>query len=287
MIQAIEKETPLVGLGYAPSQAKQMYDAMESHGGAIVIACFMQNGYAEVVDELIRVGKFPSNQVKHVGCTAGLNQKNVTQRMMEIYKSNPLFINFGHLVKKTAPELIRATESGLKVIANIDGVSVGLMIPMLNSERFDLWKFNLSKIGTFSLLISQRRVPLLCIHCSESSDKTKDKAALKMLGAVTDKRSNHKFRWQKIGGCDACQGVGVTGRTIIAETFIPDSWHPLYGGNINAGADDLRNTEVIAEPANMTGRSLLQHAKFKVINGLIDPRTIFDDLDWINTIDAT
>lgn len=86
------------------------------------------------------------------------------------------------------------------------------------------------------------------------------------------------FKFYNHEGCPVCRGRGTKGLTMLAEMMMPDDdWLDLSAtGNDRAAMRQWRMTysdKNIHSP-DMSGKLIAEHATYKAIQGLIDPRVI-------------
>ncbi|MBC7413964.1 MAG: Flp pilus assembly complex ATPase component TadA [Herminiimonas sp.] len=116
-------------------------------------------------------------------------------------------------------------------------------------------------------LISQRLVKLLCPHCKKRLPAHPAALPETLMQRLHSALGDHLIEVCLTGdGCDACNGRGTTGRTVVAEVIMPDA---KFYAHLRA-AD---KTGALAYWCNeLGGRSIVEHAIAKVAAGLIDPQ---------------
>lgn len=115
-------------------------------------------------------------------------------------------------------------------------------------------------------LISQRLVKKLCRACKRPLAAHLDALTPAQLARVRQAVSPTLEGVCVTGpGCEACQGHGTVGRTVVAEIIIPDD---RFFRLVRQG----EKTEALAYWVNeLGGRTMLEHAIDKVADGEIDP----------------
>jgi type II secretory ATPase GspE/PulE/Tfp pilus assembly ATPase PilB-like protein len=84
-----------------------------------------------------------------------------------------------------------------------------------------------------------------------------------------------RLRWTRPEGCAACAGRGTHGKTIVAEMLQPDR---VWLRHVRDNDDDAALQHFRAagngrfDSADMTGKTVFEHALFKAIQGEIDVR---------------
>ena len=128
-------------------------------------------------------------------------------------------------------------------------------------------------------MIYQALVPRLCSACAEPTE-----VAVKKDPEIDELEQllRHKFnipteglRWERVGGCSACSWRGTLGKTIVAEMLQPDR-HWLSAVRDNDDHAALLHYRSFSDgdflSADMTGKTVFEHALWKALQGLIDVR---------------
>lgn len=114
-------------------------------------------------------------------------------------------------------------------------------------------------------LTCQRLVRLLCPHCSIPFLQNADRLDHKLVERVTAAVKRIESVRIKGNGCEHCNQLGTTGRTVVAEVVIPDAElmaHVRAGDRIEA-----RNYWLHGQ----RGSTMLDHAVQLVADGRVDP----------------
>jgi type II secretory ATPase GspE/PulE/Tfp pilus assembly ATPase PilB-like protein len=131
-----------------------------------------------------------------------------------------------------------------------------------------------------NLITSKQMISIFREH-DLLNDEQENIALLNRIGKVcnlnSDIKPNIRFRGR---GCEHCNS-GIVGRTVVSETLTPDDHLlELIGeGNIIAAKNHWR--------IEQQGRTALEDAIIKMIDGIVDPRDIeeaFKELDKVNNI---
>ena len=131
----------------------------------------------------------------------------------------------------------------------------------------------------FRGMVCQRLVPLLCPDCKLSWEQAEKAGILRpdLLKRLEDVSVDlEEAFFHRAGGCDACNGQGITGRTIVAEILIPDQeiLDLVAGGRMT---DAWRYFS-----EKLEGRTMMDHALEKIRMGAVDPRDVEARLGWIH-----
>lgn len=116
-------------------------------------------------------------------------------------------------------------------------------------------------------LISQRLVKVLCPHCSKPLAEHAHEVAPAVYARVQAAVGNRINQVRIAGpGCDRCNQVGTTGRSVIAEVILPDDQFFKY---IRHGEKTEAHAYWLQE---LGGKTMRDHAIEKIAEGVIDPR---------------
>jgi type II secretory ATPase GspE/PulE/Tfp pilus assembly ATPase PilB-like protein len=124
-------------------------------------------------------------------------------------------------------------------------------------------------------LVAQRLAPVLCNSCKlplmESPVKDEDPRLMKRLEAVMEDLSG--IQVEHPGGCTACEGMAVTGRTLLAETIVPDT--KLMQILHESEQEPEKRREAMEYWCDeLGGQTMGDHSLEKIMSGQIDPRHI-------------
>jgi type II secretory ATPase GspE/PulE/Tfp pilus assembly ATPase PilB-like protein len=116
-------------------------------------------------------------------------------------------------------------------------------------------------------LISQRLVKVLCTHCKKRLAEHPGDLPEPVLARIK-RVAGDRFEQVCISGpgCRHCRHMGTIGRTVVAEVILPDEQFFKY---IRAGEKTAAVQYWLRE---LSGKTILEHAIEKVMDGLVDPR---------------
>jgi type II secretory ATPase GspE/PulE/Tfp pilus assembly ATPase PilB-like protein len=126
-------------------------------------------------------------------------------------------------------------------------------------------------------IVFQRLVPLLCAGCALPlhAEGAVELMSAQLLGRVLALSGEDSIRVRlRGGGCQACSGTGLAGRTLCAEILVPDA---RFLSLMNAGLEDQARAHGLkgcGALETQTGGSAMSHAIQKMRLGLLDPRDI-------------
>jgi general secretion pathway protein E len=182
-------------------------------------------------------------------------------------------------------------KSGHLAVGTLHTKSIAGVLNRLTDPALGLDRSELTSDGVIALLTHQSLIPKLCPHCRQSAREAK--VQLIQLGnhreaAYVDsvmhcltshfKVATEGMFFRNLDGCDQCGHRGTRGLTIAAEMMIPDDeWLDLSAtGNDRAAWRNFRqkfsNKDLTS--SDMTGKTSLEHALYKVIQGWVDPRQL-------------
>lgn len=294
---------PLESLGYSPNQVKLLLDIASRPVGALVIAGTTGSGKSTTLKNLLmyvnharqyRAKIFtiedpPEYKIPRVSQIPVVRREaddpNISPFLAPLkatMRGDPDLLMIGEVRDGfTGDGLKKATQSGHQVMTTVHATSaLGIV------ERLADFGITPSVMGSpefLNGLIYQKLLPLVCPHCSvdfsthvQSSTATKaDIELARRLEHVAD-MSRHVIRTRG-KGCQHCRNMGIVGRTVCAEIIAPD--YEMF--------DHFRDENAILakyhwrslsdrdlDSDNMTGKTVLEHALFKMRQGLVCPHDI-------------
>ncbi|CAG9255257.1 putative T2SP_E domain-containing protein [Paraburkholderia unamae] len=91
-----------------------------------------------------------------------------------------------------------------------------------------------------------------------------------------------RVRVVRPGGCPACSGKGVLGRTVLAEVIqMTHEMRALIREGHDSQAEEMyrRARRTAFDDPDMTGKTIFEHGLYKVASGIVDPHTMANELD--------
>lgn len=295
-----ESITPLVNLGYAPSQVDALLKIASRPVGALIIAGTTGSGKSTTLKNLLMY----VNQARHFRCKIYTiedppeykiprvsqipvvrhanddpNKSPFLEPLKACMRGDPDILMIGEIRDFfTGDGLKKATQSGHQVMTTVHATSaLGIV------ERLADFSITPSVMGSpefLTGLIYQKLVPLVCPKCSikfseliESSRATREHLELaERLEAVAD-LAVHEIRLRG-DGCPHCKNMGIVGRTVCAEIIAPDFTmlrHFRDQNPLEAKYHWRSLSDRDPDSDNMTGKTVLEHALFKMRQGLVCP----------------
>ena len=306
-----ESYTTLEELGYAPSQVKLIFECVGRAVGTVVIAGVTGSGKSTTLKNLlmwVREDREFSEKLYTVEdppeyIIPGVSQIPVARRKGDEEKASSPFEDAIKACMRGDPDVImvgeirdnatsgllkKAVQSGHRVFTTVHAPSgLGVIERLVD---FGLSNSTLSSQEFISGLMYQRLLGTLCQQCSiplneaiESSTVSKSvleistriEKTLKSSGESEENIASYMKKIRLKGlGCKSCNR-GVTGRTVCAEVIRPDLTllKCFKENDMIAAQEHLRNdlADKSLTSKNMTGKSAMAHAFYKMLHGEVDP----------------
>lgn len=311
-----ESITPLDKLGYSASQVKTLLDIASIPVGALIIAGTTGSGKSTTLKNLLMyvnharqyrtkiytIEDPPEYKIPMVSQipvvrrdTDDPNISPFLEPLKATMRGDPDLLMIGEIRDTfTGDGLKKATQSGHQVMTTIHASSaLGIV------ERLSDFGITPSVMGSpefLTGLVYQKLLPVICPHCSidfneriKSSSATKaDLELARRLEYVAD-LSRHTIRIRG-PGCQHCGDMGIIDRTVCAEIIQPDYKMLDYFRDQDAlGAKyywrSLSDRDM--ESDDMTGKTVLEHALYKMRQGKVCPYDIEDVLGHVNSAELS
>lgn len=311
-----ESITPLDKLGYSASQVKTLLDIASIPVGALVIAGTTGSGKSTTLKNLLMyvnharqyrtkiytIEDPPEYKIPMVSqipvVRRDTDDPNISPFLAPLsatMRGDPDLLMIGEIRDTfTGDGLKKATQSGHQVMTTVHASSsLGIV------ERLSDFGITPSVMGSpefLTGLIYQKLLPVVCPHCSidfneriKSSSATKaDLELARRLEYVAD-LSRHTIRTRG-PGCQHCGDMGIIDRTVCAEIIQPDYKLLDYFRDQDAlGAKyywrSLSDRDM--ESDDMTGKTVLEHALYKMRQGKVCPYDIEDVLGHVNSAELS
>jgi type II secretory ATPase GspE/PulE/Tfp pilus assembly ATPase PilB-like protein len=153
------------------------------------------------------------------------------------------------------------------------------IIPRLTNDQIGVSRQALTGPNILNLLVYQALVPKVCRCCAlPTSTALRIDPDAREIEEVLRRRfalDTARLRWTRPGGCHACEGRGTQGKTIVAEMLQPDRiWlRHVRDNDDDAALQHFRSAgNRVFESADMTGKTVFEHALYKALQGEIDVR---------------
>lgn len=286
--------------GYAASHLKLLREAARSPKGMVLIAGETGSGkstslkcFIETLSDLHRRAIYTVEdpieyeikgahqiEVKRVVNDEAETHRRYAEVMRSVLRSDPDGVMMGEMRDRlTSMFCLQVAETGHLAMGTLHAHLISNIIPRLTNDQIGLSRQALTGPHIINLMIYQALVPMLCKICSEPTEaavaRSPEISETVQLLQQKLRLPTDQLRWQRPGGCPACKGRGVQGKTVVAELFQPDrQWLMLVRDNNDYGAlshyRSLSDGDLLSE--DMTGKTVFEHALWKALHGLIDVR---------------
>lgn len=298
-----EEFTPLTKLGYTEQQVTTLIDCASRPIGSMIIAGVTGSGKSTTLKNLIMFinahtayklkiytiedppeYKIPNvSQIPVIRPNDGNDSKRASAFEAPItacMRADPDIIMIGEVRDAVTGNLTKkAVQSGHQVLTTVHASSAAGIIDRFLD--FDVSRAVLGAPDFLTALIYQKLLPTLCTHCCVDFKKHLNSDAVtpddiemaKRLSSIIN-LNNYPIFIRSTDGCDKCEYMGISGRSVCAEIIKVDlevmdfitkgepiallkHWRSLSDGQL--------------ESKNMTGKTCMEHAVQKMLTGIISP----------------
>lgn len=204
--------------------------------------------------------------------------------MRAVLRADPDILGIGETRDYDTAELVlHAVRSGHLAVTSIHAESALGVYDRLASMGIS--RLDLASVGLVAGFVYQKLIPVLCPDC---------KVPVKDL--VDNKRLHPLFRrievaaggtdgiyFHRENGCAKCSSRGVIGRTVCAEILRPTKkmLKPIAESD-SLGLWEMWRSTRRTDPADMTGRTAMEHAIWKMTQGIVDPSHVEDAFKFLD-----
>jgi type II secretory ATPase GspE/PulE/Tfp pilus assembly ATPase PilB-like protein len=304
--------TPLESLGYSSSQVKMLLDIASRPVGALVIAGTTGSGKSTTLKNLLMY----VNDARQYRCKIFtiedppeykipfVTQVPVVRREQDdpsispflaplkaTMRGDPDLLMIGEVRDIfTGDGLKKATQSGHQVMTTVHATSALGIVPRL--ADFSITPSVMGSEEFLNGLIFQKLLPKVCQACCiDFNERVRGSGASRVdlelarrLERVAD-MSRHVIRVRG-QGCEKCNNMGIVGRTVCAEIIVPDleMLDQFTEQNLALAKYYWRSqSDQDMDSDNMTGKTVLEHALFKMRQGEVCP---YDIEEIMGPVDA-
>lgn len=302
------KGKALEELGYSPSQCHQLELANRKNVGLIIVAGVTGAGKSTTLKCLLtssehRMKKktytiedpaeykiYGASQISvQRSSSAGDNKADANpfiESMRTVMRADPDVVMVGEVRDKQSGSMMKTmVQTGHKVLTTVHAASAIEIVERLVSEEIGLHRQTLSSRNFLSALVYQHLVPLSCSHCRKPAKGIIPAERLDMIAEKFKLSDMSKIHVVNPSGCPRCRD-GVKGVTVAAEVIAPDlEFLKLIREGKDGEAEEYwRGTRSHGfEHPDMTGKTALEHAVFKMTQGLVDPANVEDVFEPFET----
>lgn len=308
-----ERHTPLNVLGYSASQEKTIIEIIAQPVGALIIAGTTGSGKSTTLKNLLmftNVSRLYKCKIYTIEDPPeykipGVTQVPIARRKQDENKASPFaaplvatmradpdILMIGEIRDTyTGDGMKKATQSGHQVMTTVHAASALGIIERL--KDFGITPNVMGSPEFLNGLIYQKLLPTVCPHCSipfqdivgKSNASKTDLELAQRLGKVAD-MNKHTIKVRNHKGCEHCKFTGVTGRTVCAEIVRPDfTMLKFFRDQDSIGAYQYWRSlsDGDLDSTNMTGKTALEHALYKMRQGLVCPYAVEDSFGHVDT----
>jgi|GEM_PF-688717 len=285
----------LESLGYSASQEHMLSMAARKTTGAIFISGVTGSGKTTTLKTLLTMNHNKNAKKKTYTIEDppeyklfGTSQISVQRNndksaispfaaaMKDVMRADPDRIMVGEVRDRESASMLQTmVQSGHQVLASVHTSSALGIISRLTSHEIGLDIQTLTADRFLSLLVYQRLLPVSCPSCKIPGAEVLPEYIIEFL-EETGIDINGVFARNK-KGCPECQHRGTIGQTVCAEIveLDPTILRLLRDGKDMDAVDYWRNQRVSSfNQADSVGKTAMEHALFKVGEGLIDPQDV-------------
>ncbi len=207
-------------------------------------------------------------------------RRRYAEVMRALMRSDPDGVMLGEIRDKlTALFALQIAETGHLAMGTVHAHLISNIIPRLTNDQIGVSRQALTGPNILNLLVYQALVPRLCRCCAlPTALAVRHDADAREIEEVLRRRfglATARLRWTRPEGCPACQGRGTFGKTIVAEMLQPDRvWlRHVRNNDDDAALQHFRSAgNRQFDSADMTGKTVFEHALYKALQGEIDVR---------------
>jgi type II secretory ATPase GspE/PulE/Tfp pilus assembly ATPase PilB-like protein len=207
-------------------------------------------------------------------------RRRYAEVMRALMRSDPDGVMLGEIRDKlTALFALQIAETGHLALGTVHAHLISNIIPRLTNDQIGVSRQALTGPNILNLLVYQALVPKLCRCCAlPTSMALRVDPDAREIEEVLRRRfglATAGLRWVRPEGCAACQGRGTFGKTIVAEMLQPDRvWlRHVRNNDDDAALQHFRSfSDRRLDSADMTGKTVFEHALHKALQGEIDVR---------------
>jgi len=295
-------------LGYMPGQIATLDRARTSEGGAIVLAGVVGSGKSTTIAALMSMiphtRKVVTLEDPVEYLIPGALQNTVVRalddtrhtafdaKLKTVKRSAMNDLLVGEIRdRETGRAFMDLAGSGTSLYTTVHAGSALLIADRLASDFIGVSRDFLAMPGILKLLVFQALLPNLCQHCCLSKpgdESTRPKASWQgYIGRVGElyQADVGGLRFRNVQGCEHCRARnlpelnGLAGRTVVAEMIEPGLDEGFLrclrrGDSIEQHRRFARMRCAAFDAPDMTGKTAMECAVFKMLHGLIDPRDV-------------
>lgn len=228
---ADDKVLSLAGLGYGAEQITEIKKAVKLPYGAVIVAGPTGSGKTttlascmRLVDKKRKVYSIEDpvekliQSVTQVPVNTEHYDRSFASMARTVLRMDPDVIVLGEMRDEdTAHVMVRAAMTGHLVFSTVhSNTAIGIISRMLD---LGMSSSVLASPNLLACLICQRLAPVLCEHCAKPFDEKITRDLRESWHNIISDLSTVRVRGEN---CVHCQGLGISGRTVVAEIIWVD-----------------------------------------------------------------
>jgi general secretion pathway protein E len=314
----------LESAGYPSSQMAVLRRVIRSEGGLIIFAGVVGSGKSTSLAQLLV--ELPTDIKKisiedPVELEIPLMYQKTVTRDLTATGDDPAFLSAVRAIFRSALDVLllgeirdqttgllarQIAESGHTVYTTIHAKGALGVFDRMASPAIGVPREVLATPGIVKVVVYQALLPVSCPHCRKDPD-----AWAQAMGLTGENLVEHKhyfariermyklqpslFRLRDPRGCKHCRKEdlpelnGFAGRTVVSEMIEPDEQmleFILKGQNVQLHRYWRSTSDGIYDSDDLTGKTAMECAIYKVARGEIDPREIERRFDSFETLEA-
>lgn len=196
--------------------------------------------------------------------------------MRDLMRADPDVIMLGEVRDTHSGRFAQAAvQSGHAVYGTLHGNSAVGAFSRLSSDTIGIDRDTLCMPGFVTLLVYQRLLRVLCPKCKLPALRAIPDAMVEQI--VRFGINPEKVFTRNKEGCEHCDFIGATGRTVCAEVILPDrELLRLFHSGEDWKAEEhwRRQRREAFDHGDMRGKTAFEHGIYKMSKGLVDPMDI-------------
>lgn len=217
--------------------------------------------------------------------------KALNGTLLDILRGDPDEVMVGEVRDSSTASIVADfVMTGHKLYTSIHASSAFGAI--LRLARLGLDRHILADRNFLSALAFQRLMPRLCDGCKVPASEVLPGHKLELLKEKFGLNPEAIYCSVE-SDCEQCNGLGITGSTVVAEIVAPDKEIRrciAEGEDAQAELYWRRSRRTAYEDPDMTGKTAYEHGLYKISQGWIDPRDLereFEPLEGYELVEAS
>lgn len=217
----------------------------------------------------------------------GDQQSPFLKLMRNLMRADPDVIMLGEIRDRHSGAFAQAgVQSGHAVYGTLHGNGVIGAIPRLSSETIGIDRETLCMPGFLAVLVYQRLLRVLCPKCKVKATAKNGLPETMIEQIIRFGINPDKVYTRNKEGCEHCNNIGATGRTVCAEVLLPTrELLQLFHSGEDWKAEEYwrKQRRAAFDQPDMRGKTAFEHAVYKMSQGMVDPMDIDREISPFET----